>query len=115
MSDGLKPSDITAVGPKRRVKRLPHLTSDGPMGPSDIAYVRRRPSDITLFPTPYPRRLKTVGDRLMSSDITYLRRSEAYVRRLQSSEIPSFTLVFHLIIHTILNFKLDRHTFMNNF
>jgi hypothetical protein len=93
MSDGFKPSDITAVGPRRRVKRLPHLTSDGPMGPSDLAYVRRRPSDITLFPTPYPRRLKTVEDRLMPSDITYLRRSEAYVRRLQPSEIPSFTVV----------------------
>jgi hypothetical protein len=63
------------------------------MGPSEIAYVRRLPSDITLFPTPYPRRLKTVGDRLISSDITYLRRSEAYVRRLQPSEILLFTVV----------------------
>jgi hypothetical protein len=93
MSDGFKPSDITAVGPRRRVKRLPHLTSDGPIGPSDIAYVRRRPSGIMIFPTPYPRRLKTVGDRLMPSDINYLRRSESYVRRLQLSEIPSFTVV----------------------
>jgi hypothetical protein len=87
MSDGLR----RAVGHnssglhRRRLKRLPRLTSDGRMGPSEIAYVRRRPSDITLFPTPYPRRLKTVGDRLMPSDITYLRRSKAYVRRLSSS------------------------------
>jgi hypothetical protein len=42
------------------------------MGPSDIAYVRRPPSDIRLFPTHYPRRLKTVGDKLMPSDIAYL-------------------------------------------
>jgi hypothetical protein len=63
------------------------------MGPSDIAYVRRLPSDIMLFPTSYPRRLKTVGDKLMPSEIAYLRRSKSYVRRFEPSEISSFTVV----------------------
>jgi hypothetical protein len=63
------------------------------MGPSDIAYVRRLPSDIMLFPTSYPRQLKTVGDKLMPSEIAYLRRSKSYVRRFEPSEISSFTVV----------------------
>jgi hypothetical protein len=94
MSDGL----VRAVGRnrsgshRRRVKRLRTLTSDGRMRPSEIAYVRRRPSDITLFPTHYLRRLKTVGDRLMPSDITYLWRCKSYVRRLWPSEVLPFTI-----------------------
>jgi hypothetical protein len=80
MSDGI----ARAVGHnrsgshRRRVKRLRTLTSDG----------RMRPSDITLFPMPYLRWLKTVGDRLMSSDITYFRRCESY-----ASEVLPFTVV----------------------
>jgi hypothetical protein len=67
--------------------------SDGSIGPSDIAYVRRQPSDIMLFPTHYPRRLKTVGDNLMPSEIAYLRRFSSYVRRFEPSEISKFTVV----------------------
>jgi hypothetical protein len=71
---GAKPSDITAVGPTSRpVKRLTVVISDGWLRLSEISYVRRLPSDITLFPTPYVRRLKTVGDNPKPSDISYVR------------------------------------------
>jgi hypothetical protein len=44
-----KPSDITAVGPTSRpVKRLTFLMSDMRIWPSEIAYVRRQPSDNTI-------------------------------------------------------------------
>jgi hypothetical protein len=79
MSDGLKPSDITTVGPQATVKTVatPYLRrSDGAVGASlcPTAAVGHNAISDAL-----PRRLKTVGDRLMSSDITYLRRSKAYV------------------------------------
>jgi hypothetical protein len=89
-----RPSDITAVGPiSRPVKRLTFLMSDGRVWPSEIAYVRRQPSDITLFPTPNVRRLETVGHNHMPSDISYVRRFKAYVRRLWPSKVDSFTVV----------------------
>jgi hypothetical protein len=75
------------------VKRLAFIASDGPRRPSKIGYFRRRPSDIRLFSTPYLRRPKTVGHRLMPSDIGYLRRFNPYVRRLWPSEIVPFTVV----------------------
>jgi hypothetical protein len=95
MSDGLAPAvGHKSVGPTDRlVKRLAFITSDGWCAPSEIAYVRRRPSDVMLFQTPYLRRLKAVGDRLMSSNINYPRRFKAYVRRLWPSEVVSFTVV----------------------
>jgi hypothetical protein len=63
------------VGPTSRpVKRLTVTISDGWLRPSEISYVRRLPSDITLFPMPYVRRLETVGDKLKPSDISYVRR-----------------------------------------
>jgi hypothetical protein len=95
MSDGcVRLSDITAVGPTSRpVKQLTFLMSDGRVWPSEIAYVRRLPSDITLFPTHYVRRLETVGHNLMPSDISYVRRFNAYVRWLWPSEVDSFTVV----------------------
>jgi hypothetical protein len=42
----------------------------------------------------------------MPSDITYLRRSKAYVRRLQPLEIPSFTVVAALHICHYLSFHV---------
>jgi hypothetical protein len=48
---------------------LVFIISDGQRRPSEIAYIRRRPLDIRLFPTPYLRRLKTVGNRLIPSEI----------------------------------------------
>jgi hypothetical protein len=82
------------VGPTGRpVKRLGFIISDGQKRPSEIAYVRRQPSDITLFLTNYLRRLKTVGDRVLPSDITYFRRFEPYVRRFWPSDVVPFTVV----------------------
>jgi hypothetical protein len=53
------------VGPTfRPVKRLGFVISDGHTQPSEIAYARRLPSDIALFPTNYRRRLKAVGNNL---------------------------------------------------
>jgi hypothetical protein len=96
MFDGL----ASTFGHKRcgshlRVKLLTRIISDGWLRPSEIAYVRRPrpPSDIMLFPTPYLRRPDAVGDKQMPSDISYLRRFTAYVRRLWPSEVISFTVV----------------------
>jgi hypothetical protein len=83
-----------SVGPTDRpVKWLAFITFDGWCAPSEIAYVRRRTSDVMLFTTPYLRRLKAVEDRLMLSDISYLRQFKAYARRLWPSEVVSFTVV----------------------
>jgi hypothetical protein len=55
--------DIKIVGPTiRPVKWLTFTISDGWLWPSEIAYVQRLASDITLFSTPYVRRPETVGD-----------------------------------------------------
>jgi hypothetical protein len=95
MSDGL----ASAVGHKGCVPHLQplkHLTcimSDGLTWPSEIAYIRWQPSNIVLFPTSYVRRLVVVGDKRIPSDISYLRRFEAYVRRLWPSEVLCFTVV----------------------
>jgi hypothetical protein len=89
-----RPSDITVVGPTSRpVKWLTFTIPDGWVWPSEIAYVRRQPSDITLFPTPNVRRLETVGDNQMPLDISYVRQFKAYVRRLWPLEVVSFTVV----------------------
>jgi hypothetical protein len=95
MSDGwCQAIGHKSVGPTvRPVKRLAFTIFDGWWRLSEIAYVRRQPSDIILFLTPYLRRLKAVRDRLMPSDISYLRRFKAYVRRLWPSEVVSFTVV----------------------
>jgi hypothetical protein len=108
-----KPSDIRVVYVRRLtpavvhnncgshsqpVKRLAFTISDGRVWPSEIAYVRRLPSDITLFLTPNVRRLETVGDNQMPSDISYVRRFKSYVRRLWPSEVVSFTVVIPLVI-----------------
>jgi hypothetical protein len=82
------------VGPTfRPVKRLGFVISDGQAQPSEIAYVRRQPSDIALFPTNYRRRLKAVGDKSLPSEITYFRRFSSYVRRFWPSDVDSFTVV----------------------
>jgi hypothetical protein len=88
MSDGWRQAvGHKSVGPTvRSVKRLAFTISDGRWRPSEIAYVRRQPSDIILFLTSYLRQLKAVGDRLMPSDISYL-------RRLWPSKVVSFTVV----------------------
>jgi hypothetical protein len=76
-------SDITGVDPTSRpVKQLTFIMSDGRVWPSEIAYVRRQPSDITLFLTPNVRRLETIGDNQMPSDTSYVQRFKAYVRQL---------------------------------
>jgi hypothetical protein len=95
MSDGYGEAvGHNVVGPTGwPVKQLVFIASDGPRRPLEIGYFRRRPSDIRLFPTPYLRRPKTVGHRLMPSDIGYLRRFNPYVRRLWPSEIVPFTVV----------------------
>jgi hypothetical protein len=67
--------------------------SDGWLWSSEIAYVRRRPSDILLFPTCYVRRSYVVGDSPTPSNIAYFRRFTAYVRRLWPSEVLCFTVV----------------------
>jgi hypothetical protein len=79
---------------RRQVKRLRTVISDGRLRPSEIRYVRRPPSDITLFPTRYVRRLETVGHNQIPSDLSYVRRFKAYVRRLWPSEVTSFTVVY---------------------
>jgi hypothetical protein len=83
MSDGLVVAvGLNLVGPTfRPVKRLGFVISDGHTQPSEIAYVRRLPSDIALFPTSYLRRLKAVGDKSLPSEIIYFRRFIPYVRR----------------------------------
>jgi hypothetical protein len=43
--------------------------------------------DILLFPSSYVRRPVAVGDKRMPSDIAYLRRFNAYVRRLWPLEV----------------------------
>jgi hypothetical protein len=84
------------VGPTfRPVKRLGFVISDGQAQPSEIAYVRRQPSDIALFPTNYRRRLKAVGDKSLPSEITYFRRFSSYVRRFWPSDVDSFTVVLN--------------------
>jgi hypothetical protein len=111
MSDGFINRRIghQSVGPTdRSLKRLASITSNGWCAPSEIAYVRRRPSDVMLFPTPYLRRLKVVGDRLMPSDISYLRRFKAYVQRIWPSGVVSFTVVIQtlvLYIHQVSNYE----------
>jgi hypothetical protein len=75
------------------VKQLGFTISDGLTQPSEIAYVRRLPSDIALFPTNYLRRLKAVGDKALLSEITYFRRFNPYVRRFWPSDVVSFTVV----------------------
>jgi hypothetical protein len=50
-------------------------------------------SDILLFPTPYVRWLGAVGHKPMPLDIVYVRRFEAYVRRLWPSKVLCFTVV----------------------
>jgi hypothetical protein len=69
---------------------------DGWLWPSEIVYIRRRPSDIMLFPTPYVRRPDTIEDKQMSSDIAYLRWFTAYVRRLWPSKVMWFSVVILL-------------------
>jgi hypothetical protein len=81
---------------RRQVKRLRTVISDGRLRPSEIRYVRRQPSDITLFPTRYVRRLETVGHNQIPSDLSYVRRLKAYVRWLWPSEVTSFTVVLHI-------------------
>ena len=82
------------VGPTfRPVKRLGFVISDGHTQPSEIAYVRRLPSDIALFPTNYLRRLKAVGDKSLPSEISYFRRFNSYVRRFWPSDVSPFTVV----------------------
>ena len=95
MSDGLVVAvGLNPVGPTfRPVKRLGFVISDGQAQPSEIAYVRRQPSDIALFPTNYRRRLKAVGDKSLPSEITYFRRFSSYVRRFWPSDVDSFTVV----------------------
>jgi hypothetical protein len=67
--------------------------SDGRTQPSEIGYVRRLPSDITLFPTNYLRRVKAVGDKALPSEISYFRRFNPYVRRFWPSDFAPFTVV----------------------
>jgi hypothetical protein len=71
----------------------------------NISYVRRAGLAVEdrLCPTaairhnaisdPNVRQLETVGDNQMSSDISYVWRFKAYVRRLWPSEVDSFTVV----------------------
>ena len=95
ISDGLAGAvGLNSVGPTSRpVKRLGFVISDGQAQPSEIAYVRRQPSDIALFPTNYRRRLKAVGDKALPSEITYFRRFNPYVRRFWPSDVVPFTVV----------------------
>ena len=100
ISDGLVGAvGLKTVGPTSRpVKRLGFVISDGHTQPSEIAYVRRLPSDIALFPTNYLRRLKTIGDRVLPSEITYFRRFEPYVRRFWPSDVVPFTVVMKFYV-----------------
>jgi hypothetical protein len=95
MSDGLVVAvGLNLVGPTfRPVKRLGFVISDGHTQPSEIAYVRRLPSNIALFPTSYLRRLKAVGDKALPSEIIYFRRFIPYVRRFWPSDVSPFTVV----------------------
>jgi hypothetical protein len=95
MSDGLVVAvGLNLVGPTfRPVKWLGFVISDGHTQPSEIAYVRRLPSDIALFPTSYLRRLKAVGDKALPSKIIYFRRFIPYVRRFWPSDVSPFTVV----------------------
>jgi hypothetical protein len=89
------------MGPTfRPVKRLGFVISDGHTQPSEIAYVRRLPSDIALFPTNYRRRLKAVGDKALPSEITYFRRFNSYVRRFWPSDVVPFTVVYDVSYNT---------------
>jgi hypothetical protein len=95
MSDGLVVAvGLNPVGPTfRPVKRLGFVISDGHTQPSEIAYVRRLPSDIALFPTSYLRQLKAVGDKALPSEIIYFQRFIPYVRRFWPSDVSPFTVV----------------------
>jgi hypothetical protein len=85
---------LKVVGPTGwPVKRLGFTISDGRTQPSEIGYVRRLPSDITLFPTNYLRWLKAVGDKALPSEISYFRRFNPYVRRFWPSDFAPFTVV----------------------
>jgi hypothetical protein len=83
----VEPSDIKRCGSHiRQVKRLGTVMSDGRLRPSEVHYVRRQPSDITLFPTRYVRWLETVEHNRKPSDISYVQRLWPYIRRLWPSE-----------------------------